>query len=612
MNKFTLLSDEQIFGEEKIGLLKRYGTLCAISDFAILLGGEVSQTVSTKEGEFTCGWWTKSFYDEENVRIVCEDGTSDYECVIDRTDGARPVLTYSIISDRVSNKVKNKSKSLEVEYGEYPQTVVPSDIAAVLEQAYLNNGLKKTGKVYDANIIYVNNKLQINQFVEFTYNGKKYIRFKNITNDNGCTLSDGRAVQCDAVYWIEVEPIKWLIDGKADLAIAKKCLFAGIKFNNENNYGCNFEETEIYMFMNNHFSKDIEPICSKEFDVEDNKQIESYWEREAKRKNTCGFNFNKVTDEEIIEYTIKHKIPLLLYGQASIGKSSRIKEVDSNYTSIYLSGISLENLIGKSIVDKEKMEETIVKPFWLKRLEEKCSKESEKNHVVLLEDLDKIERENYSAVLELVTNRTVNGIWSLPNNVSIVATSNDLNFSRGYGKILSQFARLEIELSIDSWLKWASENNIHPAIYCFIAAKKEETLRKDFESDPRKWELASLLLCETRKPELLRSIIGEDLTNEFIQFCSQRVLTLEDILTQNYTERDLYMNESEKYSMIAGLSMVDEDKFSIVRNFVYELDSELGKIFDILWIHDNERRKEIVESAKINEQNKTLRITKKP
>lgn len=611
MNDFTFLADEQIFGEEKLSVLKRYGTLCGITDFSILLGGEVSQSLSTKEGEYTCSWWTKSFHDDENVRVVCEDGTSDYECVIAQGDGARPVVTYSSISDIVSNKVRNKNKVIEVEYGEYPQTVVSSSVAEGLEHAYLNNGLKKTGKVYNANISYINNTLQVNQFVEFTYNGKKYIRFNNTTNDNGCVLSDGRTVQCNTVYWVEVEPIKWLIDGKADLAISKKCLFSGIKFNNQNNRDCGFEQAEIYMFMNNYFSKDIVPIFTKENNIEEDKQIELYWEREAKRKNTCGFDFEKVTEENIIEFTIKHKIPLLLYGQSSIGKCARIKQFDPNYTTIYLSGISLENLIGKSIIDTETMEEKMIKPFWLKRLEDKCSKEPEKNHVLLLQDLGDIQTNLYGEVFELVTNRKVNGLWPLPNNVSIVAVNNDILDNKKHEKLFSQFAQLHIKLSAENWLKWAGEHGIHPSIYTFVAAKNGEVLMSDSGLDPRKWELASMLLHETGRPDLLKSLIGEEITQQFIEFYNQRVLTLEDVLTQSYSERDLQINTSEKYAMIAGLSKVDENNFSSVRNFLFNLDSELCETFDILWIGDNDNRKEIVQKTKNCEQNKTLKLTKK-
>ena len=50
MNNFTFLTDEQIFGNDQLDILKKYGTKCAITDFSILLGGYVSGDYYTSEG----------------------------------------------------------------------------------------------------------------------------------------------------------------------------------------------------------------------------------------------------------------------------------------------------------------------------------------------------------------------------------------------------------------------------------------------------------------------------------------------------------------------------------------------------------------------------------
>ena len=60
----------------------------------------------------------------------------------------------------------------------------------------------------------------------------------------------------------------------------------------------------------------------------------------------------------------------------------------------------------------------------------------------------------------------------------------------------------------------ASEHNIHPAIYSYIAYKKGETLRSKYDgekpnADPRKWEMASKMLYATGSPEMLRALVGE-------------------------------------------------------------------------------------------------------
>lgn len=70
---FTLLTEEQIFGDKQIDVLKKFGTKCAISDFAILLGGYVNSDTYTSEGDSlknrTGWWWTKTPYDND-ARVV--------------------------------------------------------------------------------------------------------------------------------------------------------------------------------------------------------------------------------------------------------------------------------------------------------------------------------------------------------------------------------------------------------------------------------------------------------------------------------------------------------------------------------------------------------------
>ena len=64
MSNFTFLTEDQIFGNNQLDILKRYGTKCAITDFAILLGGYVSSSYYTSEGDNgknrTGWWWTKT------------------------------------------------------------------------------------------------------------------------------------------------------------------------------------------------------------------------------------------------------------------------------------------------------------------------------------------------------------------------------------------------------------------------------------------------------------------------------------------------------------------------------------------------------------------------
>ena len=271
MSSLTFLTAEQIFGDNQLDIIKKYGTRCAITDFSILLGGFVSEIYYTIEGNsrnnLTSRWWTKTPYDND-ARVVGMDGAIYSTEVSRRCDGARPALPYSSISSISSNKVRGRNGILEVEYGEYPQTIVSEDFARTLERAYSNRTINQTGKSYttDSVISYqdTDTPFQARTHIEYEYNGRKYIRFVGDLNCKGKVLSDGRTIQYGDIYWVEVEPIKWMIDERTNIALSKKLIFSGVQFNRKRNYNGDFDRTDIKEFMDRHFSKDITPSFSKE------------------------------------------------------------------------------------------------------------------------------------------------------------------------------------------------------------------------------------------------------------------------------------------------------------------------------------------------------------
>ena len=619
MNNFTFLTDEQIFGNDQLDILKKYGTKCAITDFSILLGGYVSGDYYTSEGnsrnDRTGWWWTKTPYDND-ARVVRTNGNRNWGLVSGRHGGARPALPYSSISSISSNGVRGRNGILEVEYGEYPQTVVSEDFSRILEKAfanmpYSNNEMKTTGKSYTTDsVIYQDSdtQFQARTHTEYEYNGKKYIRFVGDSNCSEEVLSDGRTIQDGSPYWVKVEPIKWMIDERTNIALSKKLIFSGVQFNRRSNYKGDFNRTDIKEFMDRHFSKDIAPSFSREITPEEKKQIEANKAEAEKRRNPYGFNFGQVSEEDIIRGAIESGVAVFLHGQSSEGKSARVKQIDPDCVIIYLRNATPESLNGKSVYNSETGEMIDVKPTWLKKLEDRCEKEPDKYHIVFLDEITNALPSIQGIAFNIVLDREVNGIWQLPKNARIVAAGNDMKDSLAANQLaeplFNRFAHVYIQTTVESWLQWASEHNIHPAIYAYIAYKKGESLRSKYDgekpnADPRKWEMASKMLYATGQPEMLRALVGEDITREFCQFCNQRVITLEDVLKGNYTERDLQMNTSEIYATAMGLSQVDEANFAKVREFVLKLGGEPCAIFDSLWTNGDEARMEIVAEARL-------------
>ena len=612
-NEFTLLSYEQTFGSQRIDVIRQMGRRCAISDFAILLGAIVSDYMtddSSLRGR-TSFWYLTSFDGFGNPRVVGESGDYTFADAGKRIGCIRPALPYSNISDISSNGERGIDGILEVEYGEYPQYAVDSSLGRTLESEFLASRLRKTGKTYttDSRIWYdESEKFSPVEHEEFEYNGKRYVRVKSNCFKNKCKLSNGVEVMLNDIVWLEVSPIKWYVDESSRMLISKTLLASGIRFCNNGQYRGDFKDTEMYTFLNTYFAKDI---VFHEMIPEEKAQYEEERKQAKKRINPYELKFDQVSEEEIIRGSIESGLAVFLHGPSSEGKSARVKQIDPTCEIIYLRNATPESLNGKSVYNQATGEMMDVKPSWLKKLEEKCEKEPDRFHIVFLDEITNALPSIQGIAFNIVLDREVNGIWKLPENARIVAAGNDMKDSLAANQLaeplFNRFAHVYIKTTTESWLKWASENNIHPAIYSYIAYKNGETLRSKYDgekpnADPRKWEMASKMLYRTGNPEMLRALVGEDITREFVQFCNQQVITLDDVINGNYTDRDIQaLNTAERYATTMGLSQVDDANLEKVRSFVTGLGAEFGAIFDALWTHGDESKLERLAEAKLAE-----------
>ena len=621
---FTLLSTAQTFGSQKIDIIKQMGFKCAISDFAILLGAYVSSK-SHVDGDSSLkgrtGWWyLSSSAGDGNVRVVGPSGDAILSPVLGpepagkRSGGIRPALPYSNISDISPYGVRGRSGFLEVEYGEYPQYVVDTSLGRTLDSEFSAGRLRKTGKTYTTDSRHWNarsEKFNPVEHEEFEYNGKRYVRVKSNDTGEKFILTNGTTAYPGYYYWLEVSPITWIVDENSRMLVSKTLLASGIRFCNDGKYEGDFKSTEMYMFLNEYFAKDIVPGVVHEMIPEKKAQHKEERKQAEKRRNPYGFNFAGVSEEDIIRGAIESGVAVFLHGPSSEGKSARVKQIDPTCEIVHMENATLDSFIGKSVYNQESGEMIDLPPTWYTRLKEKCEIEPEKIHILFFDEFTHATPSVQGKVNNVILDREVNGIWKLPENVRIVAAGNEMKDSLAANPmvetVFNRFAHVYIKTTTESWLKWASEHNIHPAIYSYIAFKKGVTLRSKYDgekpnADPRKWEMASKMLYATGSPKMLRALVGEDITREFVQFCNQQVITLDDVINGNYTDRDIQaLNTAERYATTMGLSQVDDANLEKVRGFVTGLGAEFGAIFDALWTHGDESKLERLAEAKLAE-----------
>ena len=658
--ELTLLSVEQIWGNSQLEVLKKYGTKIAATDLCILTRGCVRDEDYVDEDKSltgrTCVAWTKTV--NKYVKEIFIDGLcsccgyiNDISCVI------RPVLQNSTIS--LPSTVSDPNIIMEIEYGEYPQNAPSATMQKELEKEY-KKGMNKTGRSYTFSSSPCDDFDTLFKpitYDEYEYHGKKYIRVRAIAEypDYESILSNGLACKDGDYFWVQVSPVKWLIDDKTGLLISKKGLVAGIGFGDVKYYdgmSYDFDKSELKKYLDTHMMHDLfqntvslnvsniqkhhiksiqnhpsqnqptqvtqQNSSTQDVKVEDTQAIENKSEYDEvkqvelqveKRKNTYDLNFNKVSEEDIIKGAVESGVAVFLHGPSSEGKSARVKQIDPTCEIIYLRNATPESLNGKSVYNQQTGEMIDVPPTWLKKLQEKCSNEPDRYHIVFFDEITNALPSIQGIAFNIVLDREVNGIWKLPENARIVAAGNDMKDSLAANQLaeplFNRFAHVYIKTTTESWLNWASEYNIHPAIYTFIAYTKGAVLRSGYNgekpnADPRKWEMASKMLYSTRNPEMLRALVGEDITKEFVAFCNQEVITLNDVINENYNYRDIdFLNTAARYATILGLSQVDEENLEKVRNFAINLGKEFGAIFDSLWVHGDESRLEKLAEIKL-------------
>lgn len=649
--KLEILSAGQIWGAEgsaPLGIFEKYGRKCFVTDLAFITGCDVFKTDSEQHDK--CGWsYTSTSGGRWTAYAVGENGEM-VEYYRKRHDGAvRPCFK----SDEVFKLFEDKAedKAFVVTYGEYPQSAADAVISAKLSKALRNNALQPTGKIYTfcANTFKEKKKdyrfVEKNELIfqdfttdelpdmmaggrtfqsygyrlmhgeedtaipftadecaEYAYNGEKYICVKSRPKDQSerFSLSNGTIYSPDDEIWIKVEPVEWYADTEEKIFVSKKCLVSGIRLQKQVAVPeFNFEDTELGEYLRKYMSADI-------FKVSETGSAGDNTAAENSATNPYGFDFAEVSEEDIVRGCIESGVPVFLHGASSEGKSARVKQIDPDCVVIYMRNATPDSLNGKSIVNQTTGEMTDVKPTWLKKLETVCEREPDKCHVLFFDELTNALPSIQGSAFNIVLDREVNGMWRLPENARIVAAGNELNDSLAAYQLaeplFNRFAHVYIQTELDAWLLWAADNKLHPSIYAYIACNDGLSLRSEYDgqlpnADPRKWELASRILYATGKPEMIRSLVGESITEDFCNFCKKRIITPADVLNGIDASR-LNLSKEELKNSVICLSQVDEENLPRVREFIKGLGKEYCVLFDSAWAHGDYSRLETIAALK--------------
>ena len=129
---------------------------------------------------------------------------------------------------------------------------------------------------------------------------------------------------------------------------------------------------------------------------------------------------------------------------------------------------------------------------------------------------------------------------------------------------------------------------IHPYIFTYLLYKGY-----DFNEDLSKWISASNELYYTFNPHNLEDILGEEITRDFVEYCGQKVLSVENIVNGDYTDEDVErLTTKQKYLLIAILCGVADVYLDEVRVFFSKIEKEMFDLFNAFY---SDNYKEVIE-----------------
>jgi len=253
----TLLTQDQIWGDKALGVMKKYGTATGMTDLAIAQGALMGSSSRTSDGLRSGVIWSASPNDFGGVRVVYYDGVRSYRDPNGRNAGLRPALPPSLTSlirpseARTTRKIGNINIA---EFGSIHGVMAPENISQELGKTLSNNELIPTGVyTFDGEKIDAYDKpFKPMNCVSYSYGGQSYMPIEAKPFDGDSVFSDGHAPEKGEVCWMARQPIEWMKD-RSGWWVALKGLLSGVQFDPKYPYDGEFEKTAMYKYLNTYF-----------------------------------------------------------------------------------------------------------------------------------------------------------------------------------------------------------------------------------------------------------------------------------------------------------------------------------------------------------------------
>lgn len=593
----------EIFNSENLNseAIVKEGFMCIASDVV-----KMTDIDSTAEGYGS--YFVNRVYQNHGKKGISYVDASQRKTIASFSSkklGVRLSISFDDIIDFDINKIGE----LNFEYPLFTMGAVASKtIDSIINQKA--NVIYKTGRKYYVNHDYYDEyELYGIRFIMYKYKAIK-TSYYGVSQDKKIVLSDGTSPSDGDTIYLTVEKIPFVVD------TLNRRLYSNVIIQSTSIAPKNNGEDSINL-LTKKINKEFLSSINDELDktkpslLFDNEEVQI-------EHNRYGFDFSNITEEEIVETCINCGVSVFLHGRTGTGKTQRMKALDKDLEIVDFGCTREDGFVGIIAKDATSNELTYFEPYWYKNLVKKCNDKPNNLHILFLDELTNANKDLQKVAFEVSLERILTNCGfrlSLPKNSVVVAAGNESTESRSASPLsaplFSRFAHVYIDTKSEEWINWATnrknkdkellynpdKNNkgIHPAIVDYIKANGDNVLTTPYNgktpnADPRKWELASKALYECNNPNVLRAFIGKGLTCDFIEFCQMNLITLDDVLNDNWTVDDIPNDSVQRSFIVSCLTIVDDENVEKVRRFVEILGKEYLAKFDYEWSKDNPER----------------------
>lgn len=291
--------------------------------------------------------------------------------------------------------------------------------------------------------------------------------------------------------------------------------------------------------------------------------------------------------------------PLMVWGPPGCGKSTIIQAVAQRegigFIDFRLSQVEPVDLRGLPVPNKE--EKSVE---WFVTAE--FPRDPKSRGILLFDEISAADRSLQVAAYELILDRRLGKLYSLPDGWLVVAAGNRTE-DRAVATTMSsalanRFMHVELNPSSEDWVEWGAANDIHPAVLGFIKTRPEnlfsisnQNLERGWPS-PRSWhrvsEMCKIYSIKSKEDyylleKIVYGLVGNSAGIDFMTYykLNEEFDNILDYMTDPNKKIKIPIENDRKWAMCTSMVYLlwkgkdDEDEAKRIDGF-YRICMEFG------------------------------------